>query len=296
MKHLFILNPVAGNGKKTAQARAEIIATMANHGEEWEIYETTAPRDATQKVIAATQTTKPLRIYACGGDGTLSECVNGAVGLPHVAVTAFPTGTGNDFIKSFGAQKERFLNLNNLLNGQEMALDVISLGGHYGINICSVGLDAKIGADVHKYSALPLLGGKTAYTISLLANVLGRIATKLSVSVLDKTHTKPFTLICICNGQSYGGAFTPVPQAQPHDGILDILLVDEVPRWRILNLVGRYKAGKFKELPHLITHIQSNSITICADHEFAVNVDGEIFRKSEVTFTLVPGGVNFIAP
>ena len=50
-----------------------------------------------------------LRVYACGGDGTLNECVNGAALLPNVAVTHFPCGTGNDFIRMFGDEKEQVL-------------------------------------------------------------------------------------------------------------------------------------------------------------------------------------------
>jgi len=296
MRHLFILNPVAGGGKRTEAVRTEIIETMQAQEDPWELYETQGIQDATRMVHKAAEGTEPLRVYACGGDGTLNECVNGLVGKPHAAVTHFPAGTGNDFIKVFHTGREAFFKLPNLLDPQEMAIDVIEAGGRYGINICSVGLDARIAADVHRYSGLPGVQGKGAYFLSLLANVGKGIARPFEVEAAGKTYRQKFTLICACNGRSYGGAFTPVPEAMPDDGLMDILLVDQTSRAGALGLVKKYAAGKYKEIPKLITHLQSDSMTIRADREFMVNLDGEILRKREVHFKLLPAAVRFFAP
>jgi len=106
MKHLFIVNPVAG-GKDRREYVAEQ-ARLALEGSEdaYEVYVTTAPMDACAKIAAEAASGEELRVYACGGDGTLNECVNGAVGRSNVAVTHFPCGTGNDFIKMFGGGKD----------------------------------------------------------------------------------------------------------------------------------------------------------------------------------------------
>ena len=296
MKHLFVLNPVAGGGRRTAEARAEIQGLMEGSGKDWELYETSGPKDAMEKVRAEAERGAPLRVYACGGDGTLNECVNGVVGKAQAAVTHFPTGTGNDFIKTFAKGKELFFDLERLLDGEVMALDVIDVGERYGINICSVGLDARIGADVHKYSAWPLVGGKGAYLVSLLANTVRGIAEPFEVEIGDRVERRKFTLICACNGRSYGGAFTPVPEALPDDGQMDILLVSKVSRFGVLNLVKRYAQGKYREIPQLITCFREKQLTIRADRAFVINVDGEILRKSEVAFRLLPAAVNFFAP
>ena len=296
MKHLFVLNPVAGGGRKTEEARAEILRVMGKSGLTWELYETTGHLDATRKVAEAAEMGDSLRVYACGGDGTLNECINGAVGKSHVAVTHFPTGTGNDFIKTFNQGRNLFFQLENLLEGREMALDIIDVGGRYGINICSVGLDARIGADVHKYSRLPLLGGKMAYIVSLLANLIWGIAQEFEVEVGGRTFRQKLTLLCACNGRSYGGSFNPVPEAIPDDGQLEILLVDKVSRAGVLGLVKRYAEGRYREIPHLIHHFQEDSLTVRANREFVINIDGEIIRRQEVSFRLLPAGVRFFAP
>ena len=66
-----------------------------------------------------------MRIYACGGDGTFNECVCGAAGLDNVAVCPFPTGTGNDFCRMFGEEKDMFRDLDALLRGSEHPIDLI---------------------------------------------------------------------------------------------------------------------------------------------------------------------------
>ena len=296
MKHLFILNPIAGGGLRTGQVRAEIIETMTAQSDEWELYETVGVQDATRKVREAAASGEELRVYACGGDGTLNECVNGVVGNPHAAVTHFPAGTGNDFIKTFAIGTERFFKLENLLDPQEMTLDIMEVGGRYGINICSVGLDARIAADVHKYSGLPGVKGNTAYFLSLFANIIKGIAKPFEVVIGGEIHNRKFSLICLCNGRSYGGAFTPVPEALPNDGMLDILFVEKTSRMGVLNVVKTYAAGHYRKLPKLITPMQGTEMTVRADCEFAVNVDGEILYMKEAVFRLLPGALRFFAP
>ena len=296
MKHLFILNPVAGGGRRTEQVREEILDTMGAQSDPWELYETQGLADATRKVMEAADLGEPLRVYACGGDGTLNECVNGAVNKPHVAVTHFPAGTGNDFIKTFGTGKEAFFNLKSLLDPQEMSIDVINAGGRYGINICSVGLDARIAADVHQYSGLPGVSGKAAYVLSMFTNIGKGIARRFEVEISGEQYDQKFSLICLCNGRSYGGAFTPVPEAMPNDGLMDILLVNKVSRAGALGLVQKYAAGRYREIPKLIRHMQDRQMRICAARPFAVNIDGEILYMQDVTFELIPGALRFFAP
>ena len=296
MKHLFILNPIAGRGLKIEKARKDILKIMSAQPEKWELYETLGVKDATRKVREAAASGEELRVYACGGDGTLNECVNGAVGSPNVAVTHFPAGTGNDFIKTFSSGAEQFFELENLLDPQEIILDLVEFEGRYGINICSVGLDARIAADVHKYNRLPGVKGKSAYFLSLLVNVVKGIAMPFEVEVGGKIFKREFTLICLCNGRSYGGAFTPVPEALPNDGVLEILLVEKTSRLKVLNLVKTYAVGQYRTQPKLITHMQGTEMTIRSDCEIAVNADGEILHTKEVTFKIVPRALRFFAP
>ena len=103
MKHYFIINPVAGGKDRTEEISCTVKEAMksAAPNDAFEIYVTKGPMDASRAVKEKASGGEELRIYACGGDGTLNECVNGAAGFENAAVTHYPTGTGNDFIKIF---------------------------------------------------------------------------------------------------------------------------------------------------------------------------------------------------
>ena len=185
MKHLFIINPAAGRKDRSQEISEEIRAAFAgtpDPSETYEIYITKGPMDAADRIRTEAASSEPLRVYACGGDGTLNECVNGAALLPNAAVTHFPCGTGNDFIKIFGDERKRFFDLNEQIHGEVRPFDLIETCGRYSINICSIGLDARIAADVHKYSNIPVIGGATGYVVSLVVNIFKGLSQPLRFS------------------------------------------------------------------------------------------------------------------
>ncbi len=297
MKHLFIVNPVAGGRDRTKEVTAQAVEEFTRRGGgSYEIYTTTEPMDACRKIAAEASRGEDLRVYACGGDGTLNECVCGAVGHENVALTHFPGGTGNDFVRCFGEEKDRFRDLSALIDGEVRALDAIDCNGRMSINICSVGIDARIGTDVHKYSELPLLGGKASYITSAAVNLIKGVRQPLRVKCGGRLYYGDMSLICACNGSFYGGGFHPVPEARPDDGILDFLIVKGVSRLAFVRLVGAYAKGQYASMPKVITHVRGDSIEIESETELAVNVDGEAIHAKTVSMKLLPGAVRFIVP
>ena len=298
MKHLFIINPVAGGIKGQLEEKERKIRTIAESTSiPFEIYETKGPMDACRKIAEDAESSDYLRVYACGGDGTLNECVNGAAKRLNVAITTYPCGTGNDFIRTFGQENVgMFSDLQALINGIVRPLDLIDCSGRYGINICSVGIDARVAVDVHKYSHIPIIGGATGYVVALIVNVLRGVGQKFRIVTEDGIQEKEITLACVCNGKFYGGGFNPVPDALPYDGVLEYLIVEAVSRLKLARLVGKYAKGQFRELPHLITYIRGSHMEIESEREFVVNIDGEIIHTKKITFNLVSKGINFIFP
>ncbi len=297
MKHLFIINPVAGGRDRTKEVSGQVVrAFTERRGGSYEIYTTTAPMDACRKIEEEARRSEELRVYACGGDGTLNECVCGAAGRENVAVTHFPGGTGNDFVRCFGAEKDRFRDLDALLDGEVRALDVIDCNGRMSVNICSVGIDARIGTEAHKYSAIPLLGGKLSYITSAAVNLVKGVRQPLRVVCGGQRFDGDMSLICACNGSFYGGGFHPVPEARPDDGVLDFLIVRGVSRLGFVRLVGGYAKGKYASMPKYITHLRGDSIEIESDRELTVNVDGEAIFAKTVRIKLLPGALRFLFP
>ena len=296
MKHLFVVNPVAGGRDKTDYVRSLAVSAFCGSQEPYEIYVTTAPMDAPGKIRDEAQKTETLRVYACGGDGTFNECVCGAAGLPNVAVCPFPTGTGNDFCRMFGEEKDLFRDLDALLHGRVQPIDLIDCNGRCSANICSVGIDARIGTEVHKYSGLPLIGGTSAYVVSAAVNVFKGINRPMHVRCGNFESDGEHALIAACNGRFYGGGFNPSLHARPDDGVLDFYIVRGVSLFTLARLIGKYADGKADDYPETITHLRGDCLQIDFQQESVVNVDGEAIYAKSVTMKLLPKALNLIVP
>ena len=295
MKHLFIINPAAGSFDRTGDYTAKIEKAFENSGEAYRIAVSAGPGDISRIAREAAQTGEEYRIYACGGDGTLNEVVQGAAGHDNVAVTVFSGGSGNDFVRLFD-DPQAFFELPRLLDAEEAAFDLIHCNGDYSINICSVGLDARIGTDVANYKRLPFLHGFWAYAASTVVNVIRGIAEHYVVEVNGETIDAEQTFVCICNGRFYGGGFNPVPEADPADGLLDVLLVKKISRLQVPGVIGKYKDGRYKELPELVRHFRTDAIKITCDKPTAVNLDGELRTATEVDIRVSDKKLRFFYP
>ncbi len=296
MHHLFIINPAAGSRNRTNYYSEIIHKTCRARELDYEVRVSTAPGECTRIAREACQERdEELRIYACGGDGTLNEVVAGAAGFPHAAVTVFSGGSGNDFVKIFDDPKA-FYDLNRLLDAQETSFDLIRCNGDYALNICSVGLDARIGTDVSNYKRIPLLQGFRAYAASTVVNVVRGIAEHYVVEIDGETVDADQTLICVCNGRYYGGGFNPMPEADPTDSLLDVLLVKKVTRAQVASVIGKYKAGRYKELPHLARPFKTKSVTIRCDKPTAINLDGELRVAKDITMSVAEEKIRFFYP
>lgn len=296
MKHLFIVNPTAGGKDHTGEVRARVSEAFKNRSDDYEIYVTKAAMDAPGKIREEAAHCDHLRVYACGGDGTFNECVCGAAHLSNVAVCPFPTGTGNDFCRMFGEDKELFRNIDALLEGFETPIDLIDCNGRYSANICSVGIDARIGTSVHKYSKLPIIGGAGGYIISVIVNVFKGISQHMKVKAGGFAADGEHTLICACNGRYYGGGFNPTTTARPDDGVMDIFVVKKVSILQVASLIGKYASGRIDEVPEFAAHLYGDELEIVFDKKSVINVDGEALYSDRVKMKLVPGAANLIVP
>ena len=295
MEHIFIINPAAGSRDRTAMYTEAIEAACGKRGLKYEIRVSQGPGDCTRIAREAAESGRPVRIYACGGDGTLNEVAVGAAGYENAAITVYSGGSGNDFVKLFDEPKA-FFDLNRLMDADEVTFDLIRCNDSYALNICSVGLDARIGTDVSNYKRIPLLSGFRAYAASTVVNVVKGISEHYTVEVNGETLDQEYTMICVCNGRFYGGGFNPVPTADPCDGMLDVLLVEKVSRMQVPAVIGKYKAGRYGELPHLVRHIRTDSIRILCDKPTPVNVDGELLVATDVRMSVAPEKIRFFYP
>ena len=145
MKHIFIINPEAGKGKALTETKPLIERTFSNlPNEELEIYITKSIGDGEVAARRYCETeSEPFRIYACGGDGTLSEVANGIKGFSDVELGCVPVGTGNDFVRNY-ANKEFFSDITKQINGKAVDIDLMKCNDRYSINMLNLGFDSNV--------------------------------------------------------------------------------------------------------------------------------------------------------
>ncbi len=296
MKHIFVINPAAGQGKALDFIRPKIEWVCKKYDLDYEIYVTEKKGDGIEFVDNRSRTGEEIRFYACGGDGTLYDVVNGAFGYPNVQIAVIPLGSGNDFIRLFGT-KDEFLVLEDVINGVPVSLDVIKCGNEIAINQCSMGMDAEVCAMQGKIKKFPLVTGEGAYYLGCLYAIARKFKNRFTVSIDDQ---EPFTkdcLFCFCgNSRWYGGGFKAAPNAQPDDNLLDFVIVEaSVSRAKLVTLLNKYKRGE--HLDWDITMFQrGRKLTIHSDKPAAVNVDGETKYVTDTSFEIIDNGIIFVVP
>ena len=299
MRHVFIINPRAGKRDQTARIYAMADRLRARRGLDCVCMLTERPGGAEDMARRLAETGEALRFYACGGDGTVSEVANGIAGFANAAMTCVPTGTGNDFLKNFGADAGKFADAENLWDGAVFPLDLIDCNGRCCLTIACSGLDARVAADVHTYSGLPLLSGRGSYLTAAAVNVLFKgISQHWRVTLDGETLEDDFALVSVCNGRYYGGGSMPVPEARMDDGVLHTVLVKKVGRLTFAQLFGPYSAGEYRSLPQELIQVSTaREIRIHSDGGAIVTcLDGEIFRSQEVRLRLADKRLNFFGP
>ena len=259
---------------------------------------TDRPGGATDMARKLAETGEELRIYACGGDGTIHEVANGVAGFPNAAMTAIPTGTGNDFLKNFGADAAKFADADNLWDGDVFPLDLIDCNGKLCLTIACNGIDARIADSVHQYSGSPMLNGRGSYLASVAMNFLFRpIGRHWKVFLDDEVLEDDFALVSMCNGRYYGGGSMPVPEARMDDGVLHTVLIKNVSKVTFARLFAPYSAGEYRKLPaDLIRVSTANVVRIQSAGDIVTCVDGECSRSREVVMGLSDKRLNFFGP
>lgn len=297
MKHIFLINPAAGKkGNSESIIRPQIEDYCGKNGLDYEIYVTKCQGDAQNYCAERAKSGEALRFYACGGDGTLYEVVNGVFGNPNCEVAVIPMGSGNDFIRLFGT-KEQFCNVEAQVTGIPVELDVVKCGDKIAINQCSMGMDAEVCAKQSSFKKLPLVNGEMAYFLAAIEALFKKLGHNFTIKIDDNEPFEDNVLFCVAgNSRWYGGGFMAAPLAWPDDGKLDFVIVRlDRGRLRLAPLLQKYKKGQHLCLP-MTKYINGSRLEIHSDVPAAVNIDGECEYVNDAVFEIVPKAIKFVVP
>ena len=312
MKHLIIFNPKAGKNENGASFEDKINESFK--GLDYEIYKTEGPRLVIPflKDYFKKNHKDTVRVYACGGDGTVHEIANGLVGIPNAELAVLPVGTGNDFVKSYGVTNEnidQYRSFKPLIEGQPVEIDLSKISGDgleepwYSINVINFGFDAIVGArgNYYKEHGLPagVKEGTNPYDYALKNDAMkhGRFNDIEVFADGEKLNEKQILLATLAQGQWVGGQFKCAPKSDNTDGLIDVCVLKTMTFLGLGMIIGTYTKGKHLDKPRKkIVYRQAKLIKMVAPQEFDVCVDGEMIKGNNFTVKVMPKAIKLVLP
>lgn len=274
MKYIFIVNPESAKGN-AMKIIGNIEKVCKQEHIEYEVCYTLAQGDATR--LAHSYKDDENIIYAVGGDGTLSEVLNGVIGTKN-KIGIIPAGSGNDFYRTV---KE--------LAKAEIESDVGVVNGKYFLNIACVGIDAEVANNV------PLMKKKNVkvknlYTASILYTFTHFKFKQIHFKSQEKDEKGNFTILSICNGRYYGGGYNISPKASLEDNYFDVYYINKLRLPSIINLLLKLKKGKLEQ-DKRTNHFKTNNITVTSEEPIRFNVDGETIENTKFEIKIIPKAI-----
>lgn len=308
MKTVFIVNPKAGCGKNIDSFIETIKDASLKMNISAQIYITRAVGDATIFVRNYCEKNGAARFIACGGDGTLNEVLNGAIGFENAEIGVIPIGTGNDFCRNFN-EDNCFENVLLQFNGECASCDAIKyrtkLGKEikegYCVNMFNIGFDCNVADLTQSIKEKRYLSGSLAYFVSIFITLIKKKCSHLKVEVDGRErHSGKLLLTSVANGCYCGGGIRSNPLAAVNDGLININIIKNVSRIKFVSLLPYYMNGTFLKIKGIEKYILSEKCRFVKitpfEKKIRLCIDGEIVDAGETEFEILHNAFKFVLP
>jgi diacylglycerol kinase family enzyme len=291
MRNIHILNPAAG----VAKAHLYIPKGI-------EVYETKGQHDLERFITETCKEDPEIHFTVYGGDGTVSEAVNGIMAAGENArekaiLSVVPKGSGNDFVRNF-SKTEQF-------SGK---VDVIKCNERYCINSINIGFDCDVIVETDRVKKNFLTSGSLGYIVGVIRVLARKIGKQLDISITDKNGVEKrfegeFLMTALGNGKYCGGGFKFAPTARLNDGYFDAMVINKMSKLTFLKLVGDYRSGKHVDpdtcrigdkYKNLLNYFQCREMTV--KNISRVGIDGEVVYTDKAEISIVPSAINVQMP
>lgn len=295
---VIVLNPVSGRGSGARHRpelerllRAASVAQTVPEEVEWKIVETTRAGEATALAARAAEDGAEI-VAAAGGDGTLSDVLNGTVGTS-AQLALLPLGTGNDFARTVGLYGNLRLAVDALFRGVPKSIDIGRVHNRYFLNVAGCGFDAVVAEQANR--GPKWLTGAPAYVAAILGALASFRPTDLRLTLDGKTRTVRAMLCSIANARTYGGGMQIAPNAQLDDGLFDLCLLSECSKLEFLLAFPQVFRGTHTSHPK-ITMLHARTVKIESEQPVPLLVDGEVIGTTPAEFTICYNAIRFLFP
>jgi diacylglycerol kinase (ATP) len=296
----IIVNPASGRGRgaRTSSAVARLLRAA---GRRVEVVETTAAGDAARiaEEVASRDVDRPKTLVACGGDGCIQEVAgslarareNGLKDGPLLGLA--PAGRCNDFARAMGVAANPMSIMETLRDGKPLEVDLGRCNDRIFCTVATVGVDAEVSRYVDTMR-MPLRGAP-AYLYGAVQVLLRYRAQLIRVTGEFGTIEQPLLIASCANTSSYGGAIRIAPGAVPTDGLLDLCLIEDVSKLRLLTLLPAVIFGTHPSAAE-VRLIRTQQVTIDADVQRPIWADGEAIGTTPANIQIIPSALTILAP
>lgn len=305
LSSLVIANPQSANGS-LGRKWNDICPLIKDSLGDFEHRFTQAPRDATRLCREALNAGAQM-VVAVGGDGTISEVVNGffdADGKPindRAVLGILPFGTGGDLRKTLGIPKKLAKSSKVLAGRSTRRIDVgkmsyTDLNGEtkqqYFANIASFGMSGLVDKLVNESSKA--MGGRLAFAFATI-RAMRRYETQVARFVIDdgEPFELPINISAVANGQFFGGGMRIAPEASIDDGLFDIVTLAPMKMTDLLFRGGRVYKGTHLDFPE-VTFLRGKKVRaepVNTKDQILLDVDGETPGMLPATFEIMPAAL-----
>ncbi len=298
---VFLVNPASANGS-TGRRWPELARRASAAGLAGATLFSERPGHLAELAREAALDGAELLVVV-GGDGSVNEVANGLAGLgrqPEVAVV--PRGTGWDFSRTFGIPRRIDDAVQVALEGDVRTIDLgrASYRAWDGsdatasfANVASAGMSGAIAKRANETTKA--LGGKASYLWATFAVFSGWAATEIEVAVDGERRSGPMFDVVVANGRFFGGGLEICPDAEPDDGLFDVLTIGDVTKRDLVMTMPKMYRGT--HLPHPKAELlRGSSVTVTSETPLPIELDGEQPGTTPVTFEVAADALRLRVP
>lgn len=233
-------------------------------------------------------------IVTCGGDGTVNEVAKGIANSSNkVPVAILSSGTVNDFATYMNIPTKINDFFEMIKREKVVEIDLGRINDEYFVNVAAGGLLTHVGYQVQP-EAKALLG-RSAYYFEGVKELLtqGIEPAYMSFESEEYTTEEDVLLFLISNSSSIGGFKKIAPSADVLDGLLDVIIIRDSNVAELANIFFNILRGDHINHPN-VAYFKTRSITIKANKDVTIDIDGEYGGKLPATFQVVPKGMKIL--
>lgn len=289
----FIVNPAANSDRSLHH----IDWLRKKASELWEDFEIViAEKHQSLDRIAKSKSKNFDVIVACGGDGTISQIING-LAQSDTVLGVLPIGSGNDFVKSLGLNKALPECLKIIHQNHITDIDLIKYEGDadgWCANTIGMGVDGWANYYAHQTSWIK---GRLQYYWGALRAILHFRGSKMDIRSQEFSKKNDVMMATICNGKWEGGSFLVAPDADMNDGKIDVLCIEKVPAISLIVYLLSFRWGPAKWMRGVKT-FRTKNIELKSSAPVAVHRDGEHLGTDirHLKFTIEQNALRVLTP